>query len=77
MPRKSSAGERAAQVIWSLITLAIALIPLWFWLVIKHMVQPQGFWQNLAIAGLGMFFLGSIQIILLVLWVVLICTMWE
>ena len=72
-----SMGERLVRVFWSFVSFIIALIPFWFWLAIKHFAQPQGFWQNLALAGLGLFFLGTFQFVFLILWMAALFAIWE
>ena len=49
--------------------LVVTLIPTWLFLLIRHFTDPNGFWQNLVLVGLGMWFLGGIQIILMFFWV--------
>ena len=49
--------------------LVVTLIPTWLFLLIRHFTDPNGFWQNLVLVGLGMWFLGGIQIIFMFFWV--------
>lgn len=42
----------------------ICLGPVWLFLFVQHMAEPNGFWQNLAIYGIGFFFLTGAQILL-------------
>jgi len=49
--------------------LVVTLIPTWLFLLIRYFTDPNGFWQNLVLVGLGMWFLGGIQIILMFFWV--------
>lgn len=52
----------------TLVTLAFALIPFLGYLLARLLLSPVGFWQNLVLAGLGLWVLGFVQIILLVVW---------
>ncbi len=47
----------------------IALLPTWVYLLIQHIANPQGFWQHLVMVGLGLWVLGGIQFVLLLLWI--------
>jgi len=57
---------------------AIALIPTWFWLFMKSVLNPEGFWQNFVVYGAGIFFLGFFQITLIVGYIgLLITVIWD
>lgn len=56
--------------------LLVALIPAWIWLAIRALLGPTGFWQNLLVTGLGVWFLGIAQFFLLALWVMATVSMW-
>jgi hypothetical protein len=65
------------KIFASVLGLIIASIPFDLYLLAKYFFNPQGFWQNLVLAGLGLFFLGLIQLgclILLVVWLVAVWT---
>lgn len=70
--------DTLAKIFASLIALLVALIPFWIWLICRAALSPEGFWQNLVVFGLGAWFLGGIQIILLIilLWF-LFAVVWE
>lgn len=51
--------------------LAVALIPFWLWLFSSFVLDPHGFWQKLFLVGIGIWFLGAIQLVLFIIWVVL------
>jgi len=61
-------------IIFALIT-AICGIPTWIFIIAKNMLNPVGFWQNLALYGLGFYFLMGIQVLLFIAWVVILYTM--
>lgn len=68
---------RVAQALWSLFCFAVALIPFWIFLGIEDTVQPRGFWENLVLTGLSLFFLGFWQLVMLVLFVAVLFVIWE
>lgn len=49
--------------------LLCALAPTWLYFLIKWAASPEGFWQNIVLLGIGLWFLGGIQVILLFLWI--------
>lgn len=53
-----------------LLTLVIIFIPTELYLLIRIIVQPEGFWQELILTGIGLYFLLGIQFILLIIGVV-------
>lgn len=64
--QSSSEGmDFTAKVFLSLCTVAIAGIPSWIILSTKHLLEAEGFWQNFAVLVVGIFFLGTLQIIFL------------
>jgi hypothetical protein len=65
--RRKSLGTRLANFIWKLLILAVCLWPAWLWLALRAMLNPEGFWQKLVMVGLGLWFLGIIQIVFLVI----------
>lgn len=54
------------EVFWQVVAIAIAGTPTWFWLLVKSLMEPEGFWQNLVVYGVGFYFLGGIQLVLLI-----------
>ncbi len=64
------------KIVLSLIVMAIAAIPLWFYLILQHFLQPEGFWQKLILVGAGFYFLGFLQLIFLIVGVVLVFVLW-
>ncbi len=64
------------NMFFSIISLVIALIPLWFFMLIKYLLAPQGFWQNLVIYGLGFWFLAAFQVVFLIFWIIVLIGIW-
>lgn len=46
---------------------AFALVPVWFFFLVKYVLDPHGFWQNIFLLGLGVYVLWTIQGILALL----------
>ena len=53
-----------------IITLAIALLPTWIYLLVKFFFSPQGFWQNAFLLGISVWFLGGLQVVIFILWLI-------
>jgi hypothetical protein len=45
-----------------LLTWGIALIPTWLYLIVRFLLNPEGFWQEFFLLGLGLYVLGTIQL---------------
>ena len=60
----------------SVVAAIICLIPLWIFVAVKSLLHPTGFWQNLVTYGVGVYFLGGIQIILLIVFICAIAVIW-
>lgn len=56
--------------------IAVAFIPLWLYLALKTVANPQGFWQNFALAGFGLWILGGAQFFLLVFLAIMSLALW-
>lgn len=54
------------------IVLAVAFTPTWIWLAVYQLVDPTTWWARLLTIGVGLFFLGIIQMICLVFGVAII-----
>jgi len=64
------------KFVLSLLLCGIALTPTWVYLVFKYYLSPEGFWEKLITLGLGISFLGTIQLVLLIVFVAAICRLW-
>lgn len=51
-------------------SLMVVLFPVWTYLIAKHFLSPAGFWQNILLLGVSFWFLGSLQVVFLILWVI-------
>jgi len=60
----------------TLVTTALAYIPLWIILLAKLVFSPNGFWQKFALYGAGIYFLGSLQVIFFIIWIVILVAIW-
>jgi len=73
---KNSISEIGIRLIISIFSFIVALIPFWTFWGVRTLAQPEGFWQNIFVFGLGFYFGGAMQIILLIFWIVFILTVW-
>src|SRR3989338_1704686 len=73
--RGQSAMKGLIVFVLGMVFLALALITTWGYLLVYHLLSPEGFWQKFVIFGIGVYLLGGIQIILLVLCVALVWVM--
>lgn len=65
------------RVFYSALSLAAALIPWWIFLFFRFLLGPSGFWQNLVFYGLGFYFLGFFQLILLIVELAVLVKIWQ
>lgn len=54
------------RLLLGIATIAVALTPTWGFLFVRASVSPEGFWQTFALYGAGLFFLGGIQVVFLI-----------
>ena len=65
-----------SKVILSIIGTLICLIPAWIYLLAKWIFSPEGFWQNFFLFGVGVYFLGFLQLVLLIVLVLWLLWIW-
>ena len=65
------------KIAFSLILSVICLLPFWLYLLIKLIFAPEGFWQNIFLVGIGVYFLGAIQLALLAILAALLFAIWK
>lgn len=56
------------KILISIFFLIVAFWPTWLFLLVKYLLAPDGFWQNLILFGVGFYFLGFLQIFSLIVW---------
>ena len=56
-----------AKLIGIIIAWTIALIPVWFYIFARWLIEPVGFWQELSIVVVSLLTLGWLQAILIIL----------
>lgn len=59
--------RRAKRLFWSSIIIILAFIPTWLFIGGRSLFNPTGFFQEFFILGIGIWFLGGIQLILAIL----------
>ena len=76
MPITSRARDFSTKAFITITCVALASLPLDFYLLLKYSLEPQGFLQNLLVVGIGVYFLGSVQVLLLFLLVIGLVALW-
>lgn len=61
----------------SLMLLAVCLLPTWILLAAYNLLDPADFWQKTLVIGVGLYLLGSIQLIALVIGMVMIVAIFK
>lgn len=57
--------EFFGKFVLSALIAALSLTPFWIFLLVKNLLDPHGFWQKFLVLGVGVYFLGGLQIICL------------
>ena len=65
------------KLILSLVSFVLCFIPTWLYLLVKWILSPEGFWQNIILFGVGVWILGSIQVILFIIFIYLLIRIWS
>ena len=65
------------RLCFSLLYAATCLIPVWIYLLARHLLAPHGFLQNLIIRGFGVWILGTAQFIGCIFLVIGLVSIWE
>ncbi len=77
MKKKLDWRDWTHRIIFTIICLALAGIPTYFFFFLKNVLSPERFWQKFVVYGVGIWFLGVWQIVFLVLATVLVIKFWE
>jgi hypothetical protein len=64
--------EKLVQLVATVFVTVLLFLPAELMYVIYHITNLVGFWQNLALTGLELFFLGSIQFALFFVWITML-----
>ncbi len=70
-------GAFIGGLVFAAFTLAIALIPLWTYLLVRNSLDPQTFWQKFLVLGVGVYLLGGLQIVFLIIWAVILANVFS
>lgn len=65
------------KILWSLLVIAIGLIPVWIYLIARLLLTPNGFWQELVLVGFGVWVLGFLQLVLVIIIIGLVFLIWR
>jgi hypothetical protein len=76
MKKKYNWKDRLIQIVFTVIGLGLAGIPIYFFIFIKSILNPEGFWQKFLVYGVGIWFIGGLQIVLFIIAIILIFKLW-
>jgi len=65
-----------ARFLVVLVAFVICFIPTWIYLFAHWLLEAHGFWQNLFLLGVGVYFLGAVQIVLFIVFLLVIMAAW-
>lgn len=65
-----------ARLMLSAVCIVLALVPTWFFLVARSLLSPEGFWQEVFVFGVGLYFLGGLQIFLAIALLFVLAAIW-
>lgn len=65
-----------AKLIVTVVVTVVCYFPAELYYSFKLLLKPQGFWQNFVLLGVGLWFLGAIQVVLLIVWIYLLLKNW-
>lgn len=51
------------RMLLQIVAVMICLCPTWLFILLRHMLDPEGFWQKLVFLVLGIIFLGALQLL--------------
>jgi len=74
--RRHNWKDRLAQIGFTIICFGLAGIPTYFFLFLRSVLNPEGFWQKFLVYGVGMWFIGGLQLVLLIIAIVLVFKLW-
>jgi hypothetical protein len=60
------------KFVLTVVVFVAMLVPTWLYLLVRFLLSPEGFWQNMIVLSIGVYLLGAIQLILLVVGCLLI-----
>jgi hypothetical protein len=61
----------------SVIAVPVCLTPTWFFMGMRSLLKPEGFFAEFFVLGLGFYFLGAIQILMLFGLFVVLFLLWS
>lgn len=56
-------SDKFGKTLVIIIAWVVCFLPTWIFLGIRYLAAPEGFWQNIVLFGLGVWFLGGLQIL--------------
>lgn len=74
---KEKASELFVKIFATVLGAVDLFIPTELYFLIRWVAEPEGFWQELALAGVGLFFLGFIQLVLAFAFIYWLFMVWD
>ena len=65
-----------AKIGLSLVSMILALIPIGIYFLARFIFSPEGFWQELILFGVGIWALGTLQVLFIAGWICILCSIW-
>jgi len=66
------------RLLIQILLLAACLIPTWIFLIVRALLDPgaEGFWAEVVVTGLGLYFLGGVQLVGIVILIAVSVALW-
>ena len=74
--KKHDWKDRLIQIVLTVICFVLMGIPTYFFLILKSILSPEGFWQKFLVYGVGVWFIGGVQIVLFLVAIILVAKLW-
>lgn len=65
------------KIVVSVVLTAVMLTPLWAFMLIRHFLNPEGFWQQIVTVGLGFWIFGGVQILMGIALLYFLVSLWS
>lgn len=65
------------RILHTAFALLVCAWPVWMYLGVRHLAAPEGFWQEMFLVGIGIWALGSLQVLFLAIAIVWVLFVWD
>lgn len=62
------------KLVSTVLITVVAFTPTWLFLIVRSILEPEGFMQNFLVFGLGVYILGGLQLMLVFLFLYFLIT---